>query len=572
MSLISNFFQNVQMKKILVLIAAFYLITFNKSEAQVYEKQDYPKLFAATDSLLNAYLELSYFRSSDDGTGIDPEVIEEFTSLFKEDATIDDELAPKFLNQPQEYDYNKYLFIETRSLSDYLRARVSYFSGGMTSIKIKSSSLSLSNISFGEVTIVIRKVTRAIYKSGSNEVIVVSDVNQAINAQYDKEKGRMIINKIIILNPTEAGTIPNYTHSNDMDMDFVPDRMDGDRRTAGLKSGDGMPDDAELRAMGMKRSKISAELSGFYAFNSISDLSFSDGLAYDNSTDHTNVGVKSALTYNNIGAQLLVTYNLDRKARFGVALGLRYNLINGEVSSEAINATYRGSDIQSGNLGFMRKIKSNGRLTESITASNIAIPILIKYKKTFHILADRLSFEAGIGPVFSLGWSGSSSFEENRFDYEGRYFFSNPTSITGVPELSEYDPSNSFYMELSGSVLESAGYTEAQSITFLDSYFERGFDVGKDVRADKNNVNSVSDFELSPSLGFMIQPAFLFKVSTKSYVSLSGSFLLTKFNNSAITDNYVVTNERGSYNTLMNGINSFTETQYGVQIGFRQDF
>jgi hypothetical protein len=567
--------KNKHMKSLLIGITTF-IFSLSPLLAQKYSKSDYPRLFAATDSLLEAYLEFSYFRSNDEGTGIDPSVLEGFRSLFDASAMLDDELGPKFLNQPAEVDCKKYLSFEKRTLEDYIRVRTEYFSKGMTSVDVISSSVSFSNIDYGEVTIVLLKTTTATLKRAENSVIVKSEVPFAIAAYYDETERRMKIKNIIILNPPTNGSIPNYTHLNDKDLDFVPDNRDADRSTPGLKSGDGIPDDQELACLGQKKSRFSVDLAGVYSLNTISSLNSSDGLnAFENVADHTdrNIGITPGLSYSGIGAQLTLGYNLDRKARFSVATGIRFELINGEVTSDSISISYKGFDNQSGDLGYLRTINSLGGISEKISGQKIGIPLFIRYKKTFNsIMAGRLSIEGAVGTMFNLSWSGTSEFQENRFDYSGVYYFTNPATFIGVPQYSEYDLSNNFRNELGRGILLQRGFSETQINDILNSYYEKGYDVGINVRADESNENSVSTYSFKPSLGFVFQPTFHFKVAPKGYLSLGGFVSFMKFTNSELVDNYKITDARGQYNTLMNSISSYTDLQYSVQLGYRIEF
>lgn len=562
------------MKKFFILFA-LVLLSSLPVLAQKYSKKDYPMLFAATDSLLEAYTKLSRFSQNEVGSGIDQEVIQDFRSLFYEGAKLADELAPKFLNKPQITDWKTYLEFENRDLEDYLRVRTEYFKGGMIT-DIVSSTISLNNIEEGELSIVILKHTEATCNIGNSKVLVRSETPLALAVSFDPNDKRMKIKNILILNTTEYGKIPGYMHLNDKDYDFVPDNQDADRARAGLTSGDGIPTDSELKERGEKKNRFTADFAGLYGFNSPGTLQSVNGLAsYTNATDFSdkNIGVAPILSYGSIGGQFLLGYNLDRKARLSVAAGLRYELINGELSSDSVSVSYRSEDAQSGTNGFLRSFNSRGALKETFNGTKLAVPLVVRYKLTFNsILAGRLSLEAALGPLFNLSWTGKSTFEDNRFDYGGVYYFTNPTGDNTVPQIAEYNPANTYNLELTQSVLQSRGFSDAEINDILNANFDKGYDVGVNVRADKALEGSAEKFSFKPSVGFIFQPTLQFKVASKGYVTLGGFVSFTKFSNTELTDAYRITDKRGQYQTLINAVTSYTELQYAAQLGYRFEF
>lgn len=564
-----------------IVFSIVLILTSYSASAQFLTKKDYPLVFAATDSVLEAFIRLSKFETeTNEETGkkqLTPKSIEDFKSLFLPGAEIDDEIAPKYLNDPQVKGCKEYLQVQRRPVDDYLRVRQNYFQDGI-SVKVNASAIDYSEISSGNVFVVVDKSNIARYKPNDSDYsfYIESRTIVSLTLIFDIKTGKMKIKDILLVVKEPEDKIPGYKHREDYDQDFVRDDKDQERRIAGLASADGMPNPEELRCMNITQKKNAIEFTPIYGFVGFGNLLANQGLNYDfvGNYNETNRPIQNIrLSLSSLGGQLLFTRYFDRRSRIGLSAGLRFNYYWGNVQSDSVQFTYKGTDNQSLSNGFQRTIRSNGALNEDITSTAISVPILIRYKKKLNVFAQRLSVEVSAGPLLSLSYSGTSDFSGNQFDYEGQYMFNLDPGLTPVPKSTGYSPTSDYILDLSSSFYRALGFSSENITSILNEYNNKGYDVGLNVFAD-NEDKTAKSFRFRPSIlvGILVQLNLSFKVSQKINILAGGFFSSIKMTNAKTVNNYVISSSRGSYNTLMNSIGEITQNEYGINLGFKIDF
>ncbi len=267
----------------------------------------------------------------------------------------------------------------------------------------------------------------------------------------------------------------------------------------------------------------------------ISDVQFKDGLS--------------------LGADLQVGYFFGKKRHFGAGLGVSYMYQQGNVTLDAYHVEYQATDIF--NKTYRQLITANGPIKEAIKISNLNIPILFKYKTK---LSERVGFTADAGLLVNLLAKNSYTTDAS-FDYEAIYKYSGVKGANGtVYETSPIpDPSD--------LIIKKVPYVGVTSNPNIEGYFNKlradGYNVGLGVKPNANTGNV--DYKVA-SIGFLVRPAVSFYLSEQMAINLGLYYIYQNFDNN---NDGKLTDKLGSYGSVMNGVSSVVNHNYGISFGAR---
>ncbi len=275
--------------------------------------------------------------------------------------------------------------------------------------------------------------------------------------------------------------------------------------------------------------------------DTISKLKFSNGVSY--------------------GFDLQVGYFFDKKKQLGVGTGIMFMWQKGDVTMDQFHIEYQSTDAQSPTPETFRQlITANGPIQETVSSTNISIPLLFKYKKQF---SGKFGLAVDAGVLFNLQMKNSYSTNAS-FDYEAIYKY----NVVGSNAVAVYDNSptpgtlNEQYITKQQITQENSG-TNAQ--TYFNNLRYQGYNVGLNQQPN----SSTGTVSYKGSIGFLIQPSVSYKLN--NYLSLNFGFyyMLQSFDNSANNKNYMLTDKVGSYNSLMNSASTSQNSAYGLNLGLR---
>lgn len=305
--------------------------------------------------------------------------------------------------------------------------------------------------------------------------------------------------------------------------------------------------DLNLLGGGLTRTMNVANTYGNYtngiAGNNTGTLNFKNGVAF--------------------GADAQIGYFFGNKGHFGLGLGLSYLQEQGDLTLDNFHVQYQ-STASNGDV-FRQVITANmpnstNTITEKITATNVSIPLLLKYKVRF---SRRFGFTADAGILYNMEMRNDYTTDAN-FNYEAIYQFAGAGG-NGRPTV--YDngvtPSTNDYL------ITKANYTSHNPEGNVNSYFQsqqaKGYNVGLGVMPN-NNSGTVS--YLSGSVGFLFRPCLNYFLSDWCALNIGGYLLYQPFNNN-VPSNYKLTDNVGGYTSSANSVTSGSDLSYGGNLGIR---
>jgi outer membrane protein OmpA-like peptidoglycan-associated protein len=300
--------------------------------------------------------------------------------------------------------------------------------------------------------------------------------------------------------------------------------------------------DFNLLGGGLTRTMNVANTYGNYtngiAGNNTGTLNFKNGVAY--------------------GADAQLGYFFGKKGHFGLGLGLSYLQEQGDLTLENFHVQYQ-STASNGDV-FRQVITANKMITEKITATNVSIPLLLKYKVRF---SKRFGFTADAGILYNLEMRNDYKTDAS-FDYEAIYQFAG-TGGNGRPTV--YD--NSVTPGVNDYLITKSSFMSHNPEGNLGNYFQsqhaQGYNVGLGVMPN-NNSGTVS--YLSGSVGFLFRPCLNYFLSDWCALNIGGYVLYQPFNNN-VPSNYKLTDVTGTYTTSANSVSSGSDLSYGGNLGIR---
>jgi len=554
----------------IVLISSLFS---NLNSQSTVDPKNYPGIFAKVDSMISKYVEYSSFDSegTDENRVINESIIENFRSMFSDNAKIEDELATQFVDGGTTL--LNYLNIKERTVDEYIDVRKKNFYSDI-SVEVISSDVTYTYLSNGEVNVMIEKRSKARYKNSPIKIISQAKLMLTLKFSYDfkdlKISGIRILDKVetdkVKGSRKLVSQIPGYKHDFDRDMDFIADKVDQDRDYPGLASGSGKPTRAEEQDLSRKlgivfESKIVFDIAGLGGFTSNSIEENSTMINnYSSSSDFVSTNranIAPTLKSTAIGVRANVSYYVDRKSHFGFESGFQYLKLTGNITNENLNFSYKSSDT----TGDFRRTINTINLDEKISGTALSIPILVKYKNK---ISSKLQFEVAAGINYNLSFSGTTDLADVRIDYEGYYFDNTPgDKITN----SIYSSQN---VSKGGLSMTRDFYRNKKTdpVQYINDVAEKsGLDVGLNKAPTEERSNN--SFAFKQSIAIVFRPQVMYRIDNNIYLTLGASLTINNFQNKQDLNKYFIADKVGSYNTLMNGFSNLKMNFALINLGLR---
>jgi outer membrane protein OmpA-like peptidoglycan-associated protein len=267
------------------------------------------------------------------------------------------------------------------------------------------------------------------------------------------------------------------------------------------------------------------------------------------------------LTFDNglaYGFDAQIGYFFGRSNHFGIGTGIMLLREHGNIDLDQFHVEYRAADY-AGNV-YRQLITSEGKIREKVEATNINIPLLLKYKYRF---SRHWGFTADLGALFNLQMN--TTYSSNaKFDYEAIYKLSG----SGTEVTSSYDPTP---VPLAGDVLYTkAEYTRVNPGLDVNTYFNRlrgnGLNVGLGVQP--NHSEGSTSF-MTGNVGLLAQPGVNFYLSDMVALSIGGYFMYQPFETKTSDRSLMLTNKLGDYSSVLGTTKDVANFSYGGNLGVR---
>ncbi len=257
------------------------------------------------------------------------------------------------------------------------------------------------------------------------------------------------------------------------------------------------------------------------------------------------------------GGELTAGYFLGRARIFGIGLGVSYFSQTGNLNMDTFHVEYRrptgnGSDV------YRQVINSTGKITDKITASNLNIPLLLKFK---HQLSPKVGVNVDLGGMMNV--STSYKYSTNAaFDYEAAYLRAGDGSYT-------FDATQGGF-NVNDWLITKNNFNAHNATGNITQYFDQKFQNGYNVKLDTAvKAGTGSKFAQSVNFGFVGRVALSYKLDYHISVDLGGYYTYMMFKN---TDNKMLTDKVGSYNSINSMVSSNPVSSYGINVGIRYYF
>lgn len=259
----------------------------------------------------------------------------------------------------------------------------------------------------------------------------------------------------------------------------------------------------------------------------------------------------------NFGADLNIGYFFGPKKNFGLGTGIQFVSQRYQLSVDKFAIEYQSAD----NFGstFRQGLRANSGVEEKLVARSLGLPVLLLYKKQ---LNERWGLNVDLGVVFNF-WSKTTYTAESNFDYEAIYAFDgngNPIyDGNPVPDPNDW-------------LITKAHYEKVNTDGNVNNYFEglnqQGYNVGLGVYADKKE-GDVKDYAIQTS--FFIQPGVSYRIKPNLalHTQIAYRRMVVEHGNSSA---YRVTDKRGDYQTMSNGLSTSTQGLLSFSVGIRYYF
>ena len=266
------------------------------------------------------------------------------------------------------------------------------------------------------------------------------------------------------------------------------------------------------------------------------------------------------LKYQNgysFGGDAQLGFFFGNKRHFGVGTGIMYMQQQGDAILGNFYAEYKATDA-AGNI--YRQQVTGHDIKESVTSTNINVPLVLKYKNRF---SKHWGFTADAGAVINLQMKNAYTTHAT-FDYEAVYKFAK-TSDGGT--VSVYDNSSS--PSVDDWLITKAEFLRNNPNGNLADYFAKkralGYSVGERMTPASRTGHTTYN---SASIGFLIQPSFNYFLSDKTALNFGAYYMFQPFKNNA-QSTYRITDGIGNYSSVLNNVTESKNHSYGINIGVR---
>lgn len=296
-----------------------------------------------------------------------------------------------------------------------------------------------------------------------------------------------------------------------------------------LKGGMLMQDLSQVNMAGNYTNSITAN-------NNIGTVKFNNGMAY--------------------GGDVQLGYFFGKNRHWGVGVGFLYMSQSGDMTLDKFHVEYQSVDSR-GDV-FRQHITANGPVKETLTMTNMNIPVVLKYKNQF---SRHWGFALDAGILYNLQLKNSYSTDAS-FDYEAIYAYQK----TGETYTAYYDNGN----PPGGSdwLITKAYYTSKNpNGNIVDTFSmlrSQGYNVGLGVKPGSKSGDASYK---TGSIGLLLKPSVSYLLSEHVALDLGLYYSYQTFKSSE--SNYRITDKAGSYSSLTNGMSSVASSSLGANVGVR---
>jgi hypothetical protein len=578
---------NFRRRAVSLLVLAFLWLANGLPVLQaqkIYSNEEKAAIAAKVDSVVMIYLRNSSFTTGGESK-YNEAVASELMALFTEDATIFDDVIPKYQDNGNGYPY----VLESKSRNDYFRGAFKELKSGIR-IRNRKLRVSYDDLETGVVKVYLNRMLEAVTKT----------------EEYAISNNDTVLVKLRISNPSLAVKIASvepvgqtaFKVKNDADLDGLIDARDECAQEKGFRALKGCPD-RDLDGIADKDDNC-PDIKGLPQFNGCTDKWFSYPLVLSASTgpllNLNNINAPEANTLfrpfsdldpdqslqtaevKNPGFKTGIAFNAHIAYYFGkkqsnknkgVSIGINLNTY--EASYTLNNAVIHFKDFDG--VDFYRRIITIDEATERVRFNTINIPLMFRYR--FKV-SRKVGLEFSTGPSFNLFFNRQST-DKVVYDAEGAYAYKGDaaTGLSRFDYFQVFNPIKEDYLMLRAQDIDPDDLGGAISASAAAAYANlaeanRNYDFGLNRElSDKGDFSSIETrrgFALNAGLDltYNIFYRFLFKV---------GANVIVGRNNSTTGDNeytFITKNDNGGpdkYNSLFNSNQASTYLAFGVNVG-----
>lgn len=281
---------------------------------------------------------------------------------------------------------------------------------------------------------------------------------------------------------------------------------------------------------------------------------------YLNALSDANLGNLKFTNGMSFGGDLQLGYFFGESNHFGIGGGIMYLAQSGDATLDQFHVQYQSTD-QTGEIS-RQEITANQPVKESLTITNVNIPLVLKYKDRF---SKRFGFTADLGVLYNV--SIKNAYNTNAaFDYEE---IVQHVTTEGGNIITVYDNSltpASTDLQITQSHFNNTTHPDGETIQqYFNAEKALGYNVGL-AQAPTKRSGTVS--YTSGSLGFIARPAINYFFSNHVALTVGAYLLYQPFNNTP-QNNYHLTNMVGDYSSVLNNVTKSNDLSYGGNIGVR---
>ncbi len=251
--------------------------------------------------------------------------------------------------------------------------------------------------------------------------------------------------------------------------------------------------------------------------------------------------------------QLDLDYFFGSKKKFGIATGLGFSSFNASFKMDSFRVNYSAVDTRGETY---RRVVNVHAIDEDLKIKSLNIPIILQYKFG---LGDKANLCLGLGVNYHSVLSANVSSTATA-DYEAIYNYANGSQVSQFD--SSIVPSKGSWM-ITRSNIEAHGGKAGEAAYFTQKRAD-GYDVAIDQSLSKTEALS-----LGSSLGVILRLNANFQLSEKLWLSTLLQFQNVSFANNSYIKNYKLTDEIGTYNSLMNNTNLLKAGSVSLGVGLK---
>jgi outer membrane protein OmpA-like peptidoglycan-associated protein len=255
-----------------------------------------------------------------------------------------------------------------------------------------------------------------------------------------------------------------------------------------------------------------------------------------------------------------IGYFFGRKRHWGIGAGVMYMKQQGDIYLDKFRIEY--ASVDKNNDVFRQIVTANKQIKESITSNDLCLPLVLKYKGQF---SSRWGFTMDAGLLFRLQMKNSYTTNAS-FNYEAIYKYSKVGNTTtavydnsAIPGPTDQLITQTFYNAHSANNV----YSTAQE------WFNAQNGLGQNVGLNVHTNSTSGTVSYKGTIGFIVQPCISYRLTDYLFFNMGLYYIVQFFNNTDNTKNYKLTDQLGSYSSVMNGVTSSDNSTYGVNLGFR---